>query len=71
MLDVTALINTCMKYTKSWTIENLVSEDDWHTWLAINALELTEYQLLYRNDSVVLEFFDQDRAAEFATEFGL
>ncbi len=60
-----------MKYTKPWTIENLVAEDDWHSWLAVNAVQDLEYQLLYRNETVILEFFDHDRGAEFAMEFGL
>ncbi len=60
-----------MKYTKPWTIENLVAEDDWHSWLAVNAVQDLEYQLLYRNEAVILEFFDHDRGAEFAQEFGL
>jgi hypothetical protein len=60
-----------MKHTKPWLIENLVAEDDWHTWLAVNAVQDLEYQLLYRNDTVIVEFFDQDRAEEFAQEFGL
>lgn len=60
-----------MKYTKPWTIENLVGDDDWHQWLAINAIEDLEYQTLYKNQTVILEFFDADRAQEFALEFGL
>jgi hypothetical protein len=60
-----------MKYTKPWLIENSVTEDDWHTWLAVNAVQDLEYQLLYRNETVVVEFFEQDRAAEFAQEHGL
>ncbi len=60
-----------MKYTKPWTIENLVTGDEWHSWLAVNAIEDLEYHLLYRNDTVILEFFDHDRAQEFAQEFGL
>jgi hypothetical protein len=60
-----------MKYTKPWTIEDSVAEDAWHQWLAINALSGIEYQWLYWEDRIELEFFDQDRGAEFATEFGL
>jgi hypothetical protein len=60
-----------MKYSKPWTIENLVAEDLWHSWLAVNAVQDLEYQLLYRNETVILEFFDHDRAAEFAQEFAL
>jgi hypothetical protein len=60
-----------MKYTKPWLIENLVTEDEWHQWLAVNAVQDLEYQLLYRNETVVVEFFEQDRAAEFAQEHGL
>ncbi len=60
-----------MKYTKPWTIEDLVTEDPWHSWLAINAVEHLDYQIIYKNDQISLEFFDQDRAEEFAQEFGL
>ena len=60
-----------MKYTKPWLIENSVETDDWHLWLAANALADLEYQLIYRNELVAVEFFDLDRAAEFAQEHGL
>lgn len=60
-----------MKYTKPWTIENSVADDAWHQWLAINAVEDLEYQTVYKNEQVSLEFFDWDRAQEFAQEFGL
>jgi len=60
-----------MKYTSLWTAESSAANDPWHQWLAINALSGIEYQLLYWEDHIELEFFDQDRAAEFATEFGL
>jgi hypothetical protein len=60
-----------MKYTKPWTIEDTALEDSWHSWLSINALSGLEYQLLYWEDRIEVEFFDLDRAAEFAQEFGL
>lgn len=60
-----------MKYTKPWTIADLVTEDAWHTWLAINAIADLEYQVIYKNEQLILEFFDWDRAQEFALEFGL
>jgi hypothetical protein len=60
-----------MKYTKPWTIDNLVAEDDWHSWLAVNAVENLDYQVIYKNEQVSLKFLDWDRAEEFAQEFGL
>jgi hypothetical protein len=60
-----------MKYTKPWTIAHLVEEDSWHSWLAVNAILDLEYQIIYKNEQVILEFFDMDRAGEFAQEFGL
>ncbi len=60
-----------MKYTKSWTVEDTAAEDSWHQWLAVNALSGIEYQLIYWEDRIELEFFDQDRSSEFALEFGL
>jgi hypothetical protein len=60
-----------MKYTTSWTVESQAATDPWHTWLAAHALSAVEYQLLYWEDRIELEFFDQDRADEFALEFGL
>jgi len=60
-----------MKYTKPWTIADLVAKDAWHSWLAINAIENLDYQTLYKNEQLILEFFDLDRADEFALEFGL
>ena len=60
-----------MKYTKPWTIADLVAEDEWHSWLAINAVVDLEYQVIYKNEQLSLEFFDTDQAAAFALEFGL
>jgi hypothetical protein len=60
-----------MKYTKPWTIEDTVAEDAWHSWLTINAHSGLDYQLLYWEDHIEIEFFDQDRAQDFALEFGL
>ena len=60
-----------MKYTKPWTIADLVAEDVWHTWLTINAIENLDYQVIYKNQQLSLEFFDQDQAEAFAQEFGL
>jgi len=59
-----------MKYTK--TINKLnPSACEWHAWLAAHAHSGLEYQLLYWPDHFEVEFFDQDRAGEFAIEFGL
>jgi hypothetical protein len=60
-----------MKYTKPWTTEHRAAEDDWHSWLAINALGGLEYQLLYWETHIELEFFDVDKGQDFALEFGL
>ena len=60
-----------MKYTKTWTVESQAAEDPWHSWLSIYALPSIEYQLVYWEDRVELEFFDLDRNNEFAQEFGL
>ena len=60
-----------MNYTKPWTQEDSAAEDSWHSWLAINALSGIEYQLVYWEDRIELEFFDLDRSMEFAQEFGL
>ena len=57
-----------MKYTKPWTIDNLVEQD---AWLTINAIENLDYQTIYKNEQLSLEFFDQDQAEAFAQEFGL
>lgn len=60
-----------MKYTTPWTVESEAASDPWHLWLAVNALSGIEYQLVYWEDRIEVEFFDQDRASEFAQEFGL
>ena len=60
-----------MKYTKPWTIADLVEQDSWHAWLAINAVLDLDYQVIYKNQQLSLEFFDQDQAEAFAQEFGL
>ena len=66
-----AAINTFMKYTKPWLIADSVESDAWHQWLAVNAVQDLDYQVIYRNETVAVEFFDQDRAAAFAAELGL
>ena len=59
-----------MKYTKTINPLN-PSGCEWHAWLAAHALSAIEYQLLYWPDHIEVEFYDQDRAEEFAQEFGL
>jgi hypothetical protein len=59
-----------MTYTKSINKLN-PSACEWHAWLNIHAVSKLEYQLSYTPDHVSVEFFDQDRADEFALEFGL
>jgi hypothetical protein len=59
-----------MTYTKPWNNDN-PSACEWHAWLTAHAHSGLEYQLLYHPDHIALEFFDEDRAVEFATEFGL
>ena len=59
-----------MKYTKPWDHDN-PSACAWHAWLNVHALSAIEYQLLYHHDHIEVEFYDQDRAQEFALEFGL
>jgi lipopolysaccharide biosynthesis glycosyltransferase len=60
-----------MTYTKPWTSESQASQDDWHQWLATHAFSALEYQLIYWEDHIDVEFFDQDRCDEFAQEFGI
>jgi hypothetical protein len=60
-----------MKYTKPWTIADLVAEDAWHQWLTENATLDLEYQMIYKNEQLILEFFDADQSDAFAQEFGL
>ena len=59
-----------MTYTKPINKLN-PSACEWHAWLSIYAVSQLEFQLLYTPDHVSVEFFDQDRAQEFALEFGL
>jgi hypothetical protein len=61
-----------MKYTKPWTLAQAASSDDWNIWCMVNAVipEL-EYRIVYTDSQVIIEFIDQDRAAEFAQHFGL
>ena len=60
-----------MKYTKPWTLENSVTEDQWLLWLSANAIEDLEYHIIYKDSQLLLNFLDVDRAQEFALEFGL
>jgi len=60
-----------MKYTKLWNVESELAQDPWHQWLLINAHTGLDYNLVFWEDRIDVEFFDEDRAAEFAQEFGL
>ncbi len=60
-----------MKYSTIWTVDSQADSDPWHQWLAVNALSGIEYQLIYWEDRIEVEFYDVDRAQEFAQEFGL
>jgi hypothetical protein len=60
-----------MKYSKPWNPELDLSLDSWHQWLSANALSGLEYNLIFWTDRIDVEFFDQDRAQEFALELGL
>ena len=60
-----------MKYTKPWTLDSDFAGDPWQEWLTINALSGLEYNLAFWEDHIEVEFYDSDRAQEFALEFGL
>jgi hypothetical protein len=60
-----------MKYTKPWHVESELASDSWHQWLTAHASSGREYNLIFWEDRIDLEFYDQDRAQEFALEFGL
>jgi hypothetical protein len=60
-----------MKYTKPWLIENSVATDDWHLWLAVNSTEDVDHQLIYKDETVSLHFFDLELGLQFAQEFDL
>jgi hypothetical protein len=60
-----------MKYTKLWNVELELASDPWHQWLLINAHTGLDYNLIFWEDRIDVEFFDAERAAEFAQEFGL
>ncbi len=60
-----------MKYTTIWTVDSEAANDPWHQWLAVHALSGVDYQMIYWEDRIEVEFYDLDRASEFATEFGL
>lgn len=60
-----------MKYSKPWTVESELASDPWHQWLEINALSGLEYNLIFWEDHIDVEFYDLERAEEFAVEFGL
>ena len=60
-----------MKYTKLWNPELELAGDPWHSWLQAHAHSGLEYNLIFWEDRIDVEFFDQLRAQEFAQEFGL
>jgi hypothetical protein len=59
-----------MKYTKLCP-QDTHDSDPWHTWLITSAHSGLEYNLLFWTDRLEVEFYDLDRAEEFAQEFGL
>lgn len=48
-----------------------IASDPWYTWLQINALSGLEYNLLFWEDRIEVEFYDEDQAQAFALEHGL
>lgn len=48
-----------------------IASDPWWTWLQVHAVSGLEYNLLFWEDHIELEFYDTDRADEFAMEMGL
>jgi hypothetical protein len=60
-----------MKYSKSWNVESELASDPWHSWLLTSALSGLEYNLIFWEDRIEVEFYDLERAEEFALEFGL
>jgi len=60
-----------MKYTKPWHVESELASDSWHQWLLINAHTGLDYNLIFWEDRIEVEFYDTECASEFAQEFGL
>lgn len=60
-----------MTYTKPWTLESDPGQDPWIEWLNTHALSGLEYNLIFWEDRLVVEFYDLDRSQEFAQEQGL
>ncbi len=48
-----------------------IASDPWYQWLQINALSGLEYNLLFWEDRIEVEFYDEDQAQAFALEQGL
>ena len=60
-----------MIYTK-YRAHDTPTIDSWAQWLIERTEQNgTEYNLLYTEDSITVEFYNADRALEFALEFGL
>ena len=57
-----------MIYTKS-RAHDTPDVDTWQIWLA--SIPQEDYNLLFREDTIQVEFYNADRATEFVLEFGL
>ena len=60
-----------MIYAKNLRDRALADNDSWCQWLDCYAIKDLEYSLCIDQNQLTLEFFDWDRAQEFAQEFGL
>jgi hypothetical protein len=60
-----------MTYVKHLLDSQSLKEDSWYQWLNLWAIDSLEYSIDLRDNQLSLEFFDWERAQEFAQEFGL
>ena len=60
-----------MKYTKSWHVDSELASDSWHQWLLTSAASGLDYNLIFWEDRIEVEFYNTDCAQAFALEFGL
>jgi hypothetical protein len=59
-----------MVYSKSRAHESQ-DVDAWHAWLISSEIPNEDYNLVFWEDSIRVEFYNADRAQEFALEFAL
>lgn len=62
---------TSLTIAVPFTQDSDITSLDWHTWLEANLIAGLDYQILYWEDRVDIEFFDVDAHDDFVANTSL